>query len=281
MVRGDALANSAAVVYGVVVLNRHPTDGPSHSCVRENVLPFSLGAEHHTYTIIGRCPRTSRLGIGIATFSLAVGGYCPYIKANVAAVSTQAFVNPRLGPLALRLLETGHPPAKVLDELGASDPHIEYRQIGIVDRSAHSAARTGKETRPWAGHIVGNVFVAMGNALAGEEIVQAIADWFQDTEGEELDSRLLRALEAGHEAGGQRGVDGRHLTERSAGIIMYHQEDYPYLDLRVDAHELAVEELRRVHTVYMGYVPYYEMRTSEPHKTPPQEEWTQRQERGR
>ena len=43
-----------------------------------------------TYTILGRCRRTRQLGIGIATFSLAVGGYCPFVKSNLGAVSSQA-----------------------------------------------------------------------------------------------------------------------------------------------------------------------------------------------
>ena len=49
-----------------------------------------------TYTIVGRCPRTGQLGVGIATFSLAAGGYAPYVKSDVAAVSSQASANPRL-----------------------------------------------------------------------------------------------------------------------------------------------------------------------------------------
>ena len=36
-----------------------------------------------TYSISGRCPRTGRLGLGITTFSLAVGGRCEGLAANV------------------------------------------------------------------------------------------------------------------------------------------------------------------------------------------------------
>ena len=35
-----------------------------------------------TYTVLGRCHRTGRLGIGIATFSITVGRYCYGVKSN-------------------------------------------------------------------------------------------------------------------------------------------------------------------------------------------------------
>ena len=98
-----------------------------------------------TYTIAAHCPRTGQLGIGIATFSLAVGGYCPLIKSHVGAVSSQAYANPRLRRTAMRLLELGYSPDGILAELRVADPHFEYRQIGIVDkdgrgRGAHRGA---------------------------------------------------------------------------------------------------------------------------------------------
>ena len=67
-----------------------------------------------TYTIVGRCPRTKQLGIGITTWSLGVGGYCPFIKSKLAALSSQAAADPRLGQLAMRLLGLGYSPAKVM-----------------------------------------------------------------------------------------------------------------------------------------------------------------------
>jgi uncharacterized Ntn-hydrolase superfamily protein len=57
-----------------------------------------------TYTLLARCPRTGALGVGIATYSLAVGSKCPAIASNVGAMTTQAFVNPTLKALGLRLL---------------------------------------------------------------------------------------------------------------------------------------------------------------------------------
>jgi len=226
-----------------------------------------------TYTVIARCARTGQLGIGIATYSLAVGGYCPAIRGGLAAVSTQAFVNLKLGTLALRLLEQGFAPAKVMAELMGDDPQIAYRQIGIVDAEGRTAVHTGGNTRPWAGHVTGNGFITMGNVLAGESVLVAMAAAFESNLAEDLDERLLRVLEAGRDAGGQQTADGAHLNERSAAVITHGHRDYGHIDLRVDAHDTAVEELRRVHGVYKPFVPYYQLRHDNPEETPAQDVW--------
>ena len=230
-----------------------------------------------TYTIIGCCPRTGRLGVGIATYSLAVGSYCPSVKAGVGALSTQANVNPGLGPLAIRLLELGHSPTRVLEELHADDGQIAYRQIGIVDRNGVAVAHTGEFTRTWAGHKLGDGYVSMGNVLAGEPVVEAIAAAFEAAEERELDERLLVALEAGRDAGGQQNAAGEHLTERSAGLIVHARQTYAELDLRVDVHDDAVTELRRIHGVYAPYRPYYHARHVTPEKIPAQDVFVREQ----
>ncbi|MDE0943412.1 MAG: DUF1028 domain-containing protein [Alphaproteobacteria bacterium] len=226
-----------------------------------------------TYTVIARCARTGQLGIGIATYSLAVGGYCPAIQGGLGAVSTQAFVNLKLGSLALRLLEQGFAPAKVMAELSDDDANITYRQIGIVDGSGQTAVHTGDNTRPWSGHVTGDGFITMGNVLAGEGVVTAMAETFVANAAEDLDERLLRVLEAGRDAGGQQAADGTHLNERSAAVITHSHRHYAHMDLRVDAHDTAVEELRRVHSVYKPFEPYYQLRHDDPAQTPAQDVW--------
>ena len=226
-----------------------------------------------TFTVIARCETTGQLGIGIATYSLGVGGYCPLVKTGVGALSSQAFADPRLRGPAMRLLEEGQPPASVLEALKGLDRHIDYRQIGIVGAGGAAGTWTGGTARPWAGHIVGDGYLAMGNVLAGAHVVEAIAGAFAASRTLELHERLLRALEAGRDAGGQRSTLGAHLPERSAALIIHDREEYALMDLRVDAHETAVEELRRVRDAYRPYVEYYELRVKDPPHTPPQDAW--------
>jgi len=210
-----------------------------------------------TFTIVGRCKRTGRLGIGIATSSPAVMSRCVNVSRD-GAVAFQSVPDPRLGALGLRLVEAGWWPQKVVDELVATDKWPGKRQIGIVNGDGHAAAFTGKQNAPWAGHIVGDNHVAMGNVLAGPEVAQAISEEFLATEKLDLEERLLRAIEAGRDAGGQE--EG----QTSAGLLTYGRATYSRCDLRVDVNDEPVAELRRIFDWYKPFIPYYEERGRNP-----------------
>ena len=226
-----------------------------------------------TYTVIGVSPEDGRLGIGIATYSLGVGGYCPFIERGVAALSTQAFANPALGPVAAAALGEGGDPEAVLARLAAEDPGFAFRQVVLATAGGRVAAHTGPRTRPWSGHVTGDGFAAFGNVLAGERTVEAMADAWKDRAGDDLPERLLASLEAGRDAGGQANADGTHLTERSAALVVRGTDIVEDLDLRVDLHDAAVDELRRLHDTYLVYLPYYALRARAPAETPPQDAW--------
>jgi hypothetical protein len=75
------------------------------------------GVEFHTFTVVGRCRRTGRLGVGTATRSLAVGARVPHVRAGLGAVAIMAIADARLGQMALRLLELGYKAPAVVEEL--------------------------------------------------------------------------------------------------------------------------------------------------------------------
>ncbi len=80
--------------------------------------------------------------------------------------------------------------------------------------------------------------------LVGAETVAAMAAAFVANEATDLPERLLRALEAGQAAGGDKR--GR----QSAALYVVDRETaYASLDLRVDEHPDPVAELRRVFAV--------------------------------
>lgn len=219
---------------------------------------FVLGAETHTFTAIGRCPRSGRLGVAVTTSEIGTGGRVPSVHPNVGAVATQAYTDPRLGPLAIRLLELGYPAQRVMAELEASDPHIEWRQLGIVDRWGHPAVRTGARNSPWAGHATGAGWVVMGNALVGEGVVQAMARALQESEDDDIETRLMKAIDAGTTAGGQ--PDG----QRSAAVLVYENDGYAIINLRVDDHDEPMQELWRLFKKLHPLVPYYKQRPDDP-----------------
>ncbi|MBS0337884.1 MAG: DUF1028 domain-containing protein [Proteobacteria bacterium] len=203
-----------------------------------------------TFSIVGRCKRTGHLGIAIATSSPAVMSRCVHVSRD-GAVAFQSVPDPRLGALGLRLVGEGWWPQKVAEELVAMDKWSAKRQIGIVNADGHCAAWTGRANVEWAGHIIGDNHVALGNVLAGPEVAIAISEEFIAGAKLELEERLLRAIEAGRDAGGQ--AEG----QTSAGLLVYGRETYSRCDLRVDVSAEPVAELRRIYDWYQPLVPYY------------------------
>jgi uncharacterized Ntn-hydrolase superfamily protein len=216
-----------------------------------------------TYTILGRCQRTGRLGIGIATFSITVGRYCYGVKSLTGVTVSQAFANERNNALALKLLTQGFGAGSVLSQLMANDRYFEYRQIGVIDRNGMAVAYTGPRALGWSGHVTGDNHVAFGNGLVGPEVADAIAAGFMGEPDADLEHRLLMGIEAGRDAGGQ-GTRQEHKAERSAALRVYSQHAYADIDLRVDLHATAVEELRRVWSEYKKYEAYYRDRERNP-----------------
>jgi uncharacterized Ntn-hydrolase superfamily protein len=210
------------------------------------------------------------LGIGIATFSITVGRYCRGVRAMTGVTISQAFVNESNNHLALHLLGQGFTAASVLSQLKSNDRDFEYRQIGIIDRGGNVVAYSGPRTRGWSGHLIGENFVACGNGLVGSGVVDAIAAGFMAEPDADLEERLLQGIEAGRDAGGQGTVE-RHKPERSAALAVYSQHAYPDIDLRVDLHATAVEELRRVYGEYKLYEDYYRDRGRNPRGAKSQE----------
>jgi uncharacterized Ntn-hydrolase superfamily protein len=197
-----------------------------------------------TFSIAARCPRTGMLGVATSSKALAAGGIVPCCRAGVGAIASQSFVNPYLGIDGLELLEHGLPAERAIERLVEGDPGRDLRQLAIVDHEGRTAAYTGDRCIPWAGQVSGAGYVCLGNILQGEDVVKAMARSFETTLVEELPERLVQALEAGQDAGGDRR--GR----QSAGVTVVAEEAYPLCDLRVDDHPNPVPELRRVFEVY-------------------------------
>ena len=197
-----------------------------------------------TFSIVGRCAETGRLGVAVSTAVPAVGMLCPFARPGVGAIATQAFVNPYLGPDGLDLLAQGLTAQETLDRLVAGDPGREVRQLGVVDAQGRSAAFSGRGCTGWFGHQNGENYSTQGNILVGEETITAMAAAFAAHADEDLPERLLRALEAGQAAGGDKR--GR----QSAALYVVDRETaYAYVDLRVDEHPDPVVELRRIFEV--------------------------------
>jgi uncharacterized Ntn-hydrolase superfamily protein len=199
-----------------------------------------------TFSIVAIDPVTGDLGVAVASRVFGVGNHVPWAEAGVGAIATQASMNASYGPHGLELLKQGLTAQQVMDKLLAEDtlPNKEGRQFAIVDAKGNIAVHTGAGANDWKGHIKGQTFSVQGNILVGPQVVQAMANAFQETKGE-LAERLLAALKAGDDAGGDRR--GRQsasiLVVRKGGGSSLANDRLVYIN--VDDHVDPLYELAR------------------------------------
>lgn len=195
-----------------------------------------------TWSILARDPATGTLGVAVASRYFAVGAICPFVEGGIAALATQALVNPMYAAHAMPRLRASEAPADILAALVTPDPGADQRQFHILDASGRIAQHTGQNCVPWAGHVSAENVSVAGNMLAGEATVRATLDAFLAAKGP-MAERLLTAMEAGEAAGGDKR--GR----QSAALKIATRDPFPDLDIRADDHPDPLAELRRLHRV--------------------------------
>lgn len=204
-----------------------------------------------TFSIVARDPGTGELGIAVQSKFVAVGSVVPWAKAGVGAIATQSYANTTYGPRGLELLAKGVAPDEVLKQLTADDPQRERRQAGIVDASGKSSTFTGKDCMAWAGGLAEENVCVQGNILAGAEVTAGMLKAYKESKGD-LGDRLIAALQAGQEAGGDtRGKQSAALLIVREGWG-YGGFNDRYRDLRVDDHADPIVELKRVYDIHRG-----------------------------
>lgn len=221
-----------------------------------------------TFSVVAFDPSTGEVGVAVQSKFFAVGSVVPYAQAGVGAVASQAFGNPTFGPLGLQAMAAGLTPEDAIAACLADDDEAARRQLGMVSGLTGDAATyTGEECLSWAGGrtgvtMDGLVYSVQGNILTGAEVVDAMANALESgdipeieeltehqsraLEFEDLAGRLLKALIAGQQLGGDsRGMQSAALLVCQAGAGYGGYTDVKY-DLRVDDAEDPFDELARL-----------------------------------
>jgi uncharacterized Ntn-hydrolase superfamily protein len=196
-----------------------------------------------TWSIIARDNSTGQFGIAVATRFFAVGARVPHIAPRLGGIATQALVNPYYGIDGMRLLREGLKPGDIVTTLIAADAGRESRQLHIMDAAGNIAAHTGRECVDWCGHVRGNGFSIAGNMLAGARVLDDTAAAYIGGESLPFAQRLIAAMRAGEAAGGDK------RGKQSAALLIYGDDEWAALDLRVDDHTDPLGELERLEAV--------------------------------
>ncbi len=216
-----------------------------------------------TFSLLARCPDTGRFGMVISSSSPAVAARCAHARAGVGVAATQNITDPTLGPRLLDAMGQGASAAAAMDDVVASAPHIDYRQLMCVDSRGGTATHCGAHILGVWGLAEGPGVVAGGNLLANPDVPRAMVDAFLAAPGA-LGDRLVTALLAGRDAGGEAG------PVHSAGLLMVDAASWPIAELRCDWSDDArpIDAVARAWEVYAPQMAAYIQRAIDPREAP-------------
>jgi uncharacterized Ntn-hydrolase superfamily protein len=216
-----------------------------------------------TFSLIGRCDRTGMFGAVVASSSPAVAARCVWGRARVGAACTQNLSDPSLGPALLDRLELGRSAEQAVTEVVAEAPHVEYRQLAVVDVDGGAATFSGAQTLGRHAERTAPGCAAAGNLLGHEDVARAMVEAFLADPSAHLGDRLFEALRAGHDAGGEEG------PVHSCGMVAVDRFPWHVVDLRVDwRDDDPIEELGRLWALWKPQIDAYVTRALDPASAP-------------
>lgn len=224
-------------------------------------------AARATWSIVAVDPSTREVGVAGASCHpdvQVIGRVVP----GKGAVAAQAVSNLDGRDRAAERLAEGARPDEILAELtrrrfdGWQLPLHRFRQYGIAALGAPPASYTGAWTFPWRGAAQADGVTVQGNLLRGPAVVREALAAFEESGFRcALGERLLRALEAGGVAGGDRRCSAEQ-TALSAFLIVARPgdlEDAPTVRLVVPARQRGgpnpVEQLRHDYDAWRALRP--------------------------
>lgn len=215
-----------------------------------------------TFSIVGRSPDGSHFGVAISSSSPAVAARCSHARAGVGAVASQNITDPGLGTAILAHLEHGGDAAAAAAAALASTPHSAYRQVLALGRTGTPSVHSGQHTLGVHATSVAEHCAAGGNLLASTQVPGSMVQAFSQTVGH-LGARLLSALRAGLDTGGEKG------PVRSAGLLVVRDVGWPIVDLRVDWEERdPIGALESIWMIYAPQIDDYVQRALDPSRAP-------------
>ena len=198
-----------------------------------------------TYSIVARDTETGEVGVATQSQAFAVGTSVPFALPGFGVIATQSMAEPMYGQVGLDLLRGGFTAAESLTALSSVDPHPERRQVAVLDVDGDLAVYTGAGCVEAAGHLQGENCVALANMVTSPSVWVSMVERFESTGGS-LATRLLAALQAGEENGG----DIRGCRSAAVLVVRATTTGRPWrdtvVDLRVDDSPSPVEDLDRM-----------------------------------
>jgi uncharacterized Ntn-hydrolase superfamily protein len=203
-----------------------------------------------TYSVIAFDRESGAFGVATQSHWFNVGVSVPWARRGVGAVATQALTNSSYGWQGLDIMAAGVDAVTALGVMVAKDEAPERRQAGLVDAEGVVAVHTGSECVAAAGHHIGDGWAVLGNLLADEGVIEAMAKAFETATGT-LAERMVQTLEAAEAAGGD--VRGRQSAAIKIAPGPSEGPDEPGVEILIPDHPTPIKELRRLVEVDRSY----------------------------
>ena len=166
-----------------------------------------------TLSILAFDPEINVVGAAVTSCVLAAGRRVLAVRPAVGAVATQAGSEITWGDEILDTLERGALPEDAIAPFEQLDV-----QLAAIDFKGRTAAFTGQNCTPPAGHHAGANVTVQVNTAALEDAVERMLDAFHAAVTQPLAERLVAALAAsGDDARGKRAFS--RCTERTARCV--------------------------------------------------------------
>lgn len=208
---------------------------------------LSAGRAGATWSTVAVDPQTGEVGVSIASCVEAPTGtvvlpIAAGVVPGVGAMAAQAAFEEDTRDFVFERLRQGESPEQILAEVVAIDAGAGSRQYGVVTLDLQTATFTGNRALDFAGDVEGTGYTVQGNILVGPSVVTDAAAAFEEP-GDcftTLADRLMAALEAGSNAGGDRRCDASQGGALAAVLIVAAPDDpidAPTLDLRIPSQD--------------------------------------------
>ena len=160
-----------------------------------------------TWSIVAVDADTNEVGSAGASCTGYVAGIVG-VAPGRGVIVAQARSNGQAREKGVRMLRDGASPKSIVAAVANIDfdPHFQEQQYGVAALGFESspAVFTGTDAHAWQGHATSDGVAVQGNILTGPEVLAATLDAFQANPSLPLAERLLVALEAGNDAGGDK-----------------------------------------------------------------------------
>ncbi|PWL38709.1 DUF1028 domain-containing protein [Flagellimonas aquimarina] len=189
-----------------------------------------------TWSIIAIDRKTGEIGIVGASCTFDVSGIASIVPGK-GAIVVQAASDYFARMKGVELMNNGKSLNEILMAMKDVRFNPERQQYGVIllNTDESPLVYSGSEINDWSGEKIGKDFAVMGNILPSEQVVLNAHKAFNANRDKPLAERLMLALKAGEEAGGDKRCETQYA--RSAFIMVYKPQDGAILKLAVQGIE--------------------------------------------